>query len=128
MARYVEKMAELVSSRHQDGIVSYNNASLSVAGRMIEMMTGETYERGDRRARPRAGGPEDTLFFPNDIMTRRFVVGHRREKDGTVRVLRPWAMARSGNPWAAGPRPRRTRSGGPASTSTSVVPWTVASR
>jgi CubicO group peptidase (beta-lactamase class C family) len=39
-----------------------------------------------------------TFFFPNDVMTRRFVVGHRREADGTMKVLRPWAMPRSGNP------------------------------
>jgi CubicO group peptidase (beta-lactamase class C family) len=43
-------------------------------------------------------GLADTLYFPNDVMTRRFAVGHRREKDGSIKVLRPWAMARSGNP------------------------------
>ena len=42
-------------------------------------------------------GLSETLFFPNDIMSRRFVVGHRREPDGSIRILRPWAMPRSGN-------------------------------
>ena len=98
IARYVEHMAELRQLAPPGRIVSYNNASLSLAGRVIEQVTGLTYERAITELVLDPVGLKDTLFFPNDIMTRRFVVGHRREEDGTVRVLRPWAMARSGNP------------------------------
>ena len=98
VARYVEHMAELRQLAPPGRIVSYNNASLSLAGRVIEKVTGQTYERAISELVLGPVGLSDTLFFPNDIMTRRFVVGHRREEDGTVRVLRPWAMARSGNP------------------------------
>src|SRR5438445_433320 len=41
---------------------------------------------------------EHTFFFPNDVMTRRFVVGHRQDPDGTIKVARPWALSRAGAP------------------------------
>ena len=44
-------------------------------------------------------GLENSFFFPNDVMTRRFVVGHtRNEADGVIKVARPWALARAGAP------------------------------
>ena len=98
VARYVEHMADLPQISPPGFVVSYNNASLSLAGRIIEKVTGKPYERAVTELVLEPIGLRDTLFFPNDIMTRRFVVGHRTEQDGTTRVLRPWAMARSGNP------------------------------
>ena len=98
LARYVEQMSELQQISPPGFIVSYNNAALSLAGRIIEKVTGQVYERAIKELVLDPVGLESTLFFPNDVMTRRFVVGHRREPDGTIKVLRPWAMARSGNP------------------------------
>jgi CubicO group peptidase (beta-lactamase class C family) len=97
LTHYVERMAELQQLTPPGFIVSYNNASLSLAGRIIEKVTGKTYERAVKELVLDPIGLGMTMFFPNDIMSRRFVVGHRREEDGTIRVLRPWAMARSGN-------------------------------
>jgi CubicO group peptidase (beta-lactamase class C family) len=98
VARYVEHMADLPQITPPGFVVSYNNASLSLAGRVIEKVTATTYERAVAELVLEPIGLRETLFSPNDIMTRRFVVGHRREEDGTVKVLRPWAMARAGNP------------------------------
>jgi len=97
LARFVERMATLQQLTPPGFIVSYNNASLSLAGRIIEKVTGSTYERAIKDLVLDPVGLNETLFFPNDIMSRRFVVGHRRETDGRIRVLRPWAMPRSGN-------------------------------
>jgi CubicO group peptidase (beta-lactamase class C family) len=97
LARFLERMAILQQLTPPGFIVSYNNASLSLAGRIIEKVTGSTYERAIKDLVLDPVGLHETLFFPNDIMSRRFVVGHRRETDGRVRVLRPWAMPRSGN-------------------------------
>jgi CubicO group peptidase (beta-lactamase class C family) len=98
IAKYVEHMAELQQVTPPGFIVSYNNASLTLAGRVIEKVTGMTYERAIKELVLDPVGLSMTMFFPNEVMTHRFVVGHRREEDGTVRVLRPWAMPRSGNP------------------------------
>ena len=98
LARFVERMAILQQLTPPGFIVSYNNAALSLAGRIIEKVTGSSYERAVKELVLDPVGLSETLFFPNDIMSRRFVVGHRRETDGSIRILRPWAMPRSGNP------------------------------
>ncbi len=97
LARYVERMVSLQQLTPPGFIASYNNASLSLAGRIIEKVTDLVYERAIKELVLDPVGLKMTMFFPNDVMTRRFVVGHRRETDGTIRVLRPWAMPRSGN-------------------------------
>ena len=43
-------------------------------------------------------GLDHCFFFPNEIMTRRFVVGHNQHADGSITVTRPWALARSASP------------------------------
>ena len=43
-------------------------------------------------------GLAHTYFFMNEIMTRRFAVGHRQDPDGTIKVARPWALPRGGAP------------------------------
>jgi len=98
LARYVERMATLHQITPPGAMVAYNNAALALAGRIIEKVTGSTYERVIQELVLDPVSLGMTFFFPNDVMTRRFAVGHRIESDGTVRVLRPWAMPRSGNP------------------------------
>jgi CubicO group peptidase (beta-lactamase class C family) len=112
LAKYVERMVGLQQITPPGSIVSYNNAALSLAGRIIEKVTGSIYERAMRELVLDPVGLQMTFFFPNEVMTRRFVVGHRREEDGTLRVLRPWTMARSGNPM-----------GGMAATAPDQVRW-----
>jgi hypothetical protein len=43
-------------------------------------------------------GLDNTWYFPNDVITRRFAVGHAENKEGTAEVRRPWAMSRAGAP------------------------------
>ena len=98
LEKYVALMADIEQVSPLGSTVSYNNAALSVAGRIIEKVTGTTYEQaiGDLLLEPL--GMTSTYFFPNDVMTRRFVVGHNREEDGTIKVARPWAMPRGNAP------------------------------
>jgi CubicO group peptidase (beta-lactamase class C family) len=98
LARYVERMAGLHQEFPPGAAVSYNNASLSLAGRVIEKITGEVFERalGELVLEPLA--MDHTFFFPVDVMTRRFSVGHHRDEDGGTTVVRPWAIPRSSNP------------------------------
>lgn len=98
LARYVLAMARLDQTNRPGLVVSYNNASLSLAGRIIEKVTGSTFEEAVAELVLRPLGLKNTYFFPNDIMTRRFAVGHNRDEEGKVTVARPWALPRSGNP------------------------------
>jgi len=98
LARYVERMASLEQSRPPGEAVSYNNASLSLAGRIIEKLTGATFEKALHDLVLEPLGMDHTFFFPNDVMTRRFAVGHNRHDDGRTTVARPWALPRGNNP------------------------------
>ena len=100
LAKYVELMADIDQVTPLGTAVSYNNASLSLAGHVIATLTGKTYERAMQELLLEPLGMKDTWFFPNDVMTRRFAVGHNKMPDGTVKVARPWALNRGG--WPAG--------------------------
>ena len=98
LARYVDNMANLEQVTPVGEGFSYNNASLSLAGRLIELVTGETYEAAMKRLVFEPLGLDHCFFFPTDIMTRRFVVGHNLHPDGKTTVARPWAMPRGNAP------------------------------
>jgi CubicO group peptidase (beta-lactamase class C family) len=100
LTKYVESMAEIDQVSPLGTTVSYNNASLSVAGLIIAKVTGQTYEAAIKELIFEPLGLQSSYFFPNEIMTRRFAVGHTQHPDGTITVARPWALPRSN--WPAG--------------------------
>src|SRR5213075_888226 len=71
--KYVAKMVKLEQVTPLGETVSYNNAALSVAGRIIEKITGQTYKQAIRELLLEPLDMDQTLFFCNEIMTRRFV-------------------------------------------------------
>lgn len=97
VARYLSHMVDLPQLTPLDTIFHYNNAGFAVAGRLIEVVTGKPYERALSDLILTPLGLSNTLIFPNDVMTRRFVVGHEGA-EGEPTVARPWAVARSANP------------------------------
>ena len=74
---------------------SYNNAGFYVAGRVLEVVAGEAYEQLVQRLLLEPLGLKDSLFFADDVMTRRFAVGHHRLDDGPPTVARPWSIGRA---------------------------------
>jgi CubicO group peptidase (beta-lactamase class C family) len=75
---------------------SYNNAGFYVAGRLIEVLTGQQYESviASRILQPL--GMEKTFFFPEDVFTHKTALGHVPSLDG-LKVARPWGLIRSAN-------------------------------
>ena len=111
---FVAGMAKLAQTTPLGATVSYNNASLSLAGRVIEKVTGKSYEDALRELVLAPLGLDDTLFIVRDvgdIITRRFSVGHTFA-DGEQKVSKPWALPRSGTP-----------AGGMASTLRDQLAW-----
>ena len=95
LARYVAEMAGLPQVVPAGAVWSYNNAGFGLAGRIIEVVTGQPYEAVAQAMVLNPLGMDNSYFFPADVISRRFAVGHRvDEKDGVV-VERPWALARS---------------------------------
>ncbi|MFF3017173.1 serine hydrolase domain-containing protein [Streptomyces sp. NPDC057939] len=77
---------------------SYSQAGYNLAGRIIENVTGLTYERAVDRLVLEPLALRDTLFATGDVMTRRFAVGHELDADGAAGVTRPWKGTRGNNP------------------------------
>lgn len=95
LARYVAEMAGLPQVVPAGAVWSYNNAGFGLAGRVIEVVTGRPYEAVAQTMVLDPLGMDNSYFFPADVISRRFVVGHRvDEKEGIV-IERPWALARS---------------------------------
>ncbi|MBV8959353.1 MAG: beta-lactamase family protein [Actinobacteria bacterium] len=96
--KYVAKIADVEQVTPLGSVVSYNNASLSVAGQIIARTQGTTYEQALKDLLFDPLGLDHTFFFMTDIMTRRFAAGHRQDPDGSIHVARPWALPRGNAP------------------------------
>jgi CubicO group peptidase (beta-lactamase class C family) len=98
LASYVEKMAELKLIGPPGGRASYSQAGYNLAGRIIEKVTGWTFERAVASLVLEPLGLRHSFFARDDIMTRRFAVGHNRDQDGTLSIARLWRRWRGENP------------------------------
>jgi len=100
LARFVASMADLPQIAPLGEHFSYNNGAVCLAGRVIEAVTGQTYEAAVGELVLKPLGLEQISFFPEEIMTEAFTVGHGAPQDnpaGEPVVLEPWALPRSVN-------------------------------
>ena len=102
LASYVAKMAgsELIAPPGMRA--SYSQVGYNLAGRIIEKVTGLTYERAIASLLFEPLGMSRSSFATGDVMTRRFAVGHNLTEDGTLAVARQWKDTRANNPGGGG--------------------------
>jgi CubicO group peptidase (beta-lactamase class C family) len=98
LAAYVAMMARLDLVAPPGERASYSQAGYNLAGRIIEKVTGWTFERAVASLLFEPLGLQHSFFARDDIMTRRFAVGHNRDQDGTLQVARLWRRWRGENP------------------------------
>jgi CubicO group peptidase (beta-lactamase class C family) len=96
--RFVSALPDLEQEFPPGTAMSYNNASLSVAGRIIEVVTGQRFDLAMKDLLLTPLGLVYTFSAPDDAMTRRFAVGHVPGSDGAPTVARPWSMPRGSMP------------------------------
>ncbi len=97
LANYVANMASLDQLAPLGTVWSYNNSGFSLAGYIIETVTGRSYQAALKEL---VLGPLDlnhSYFDPGDVMTHRFVVGHNAGDEG-AEVARPWPLPRAAYP------------------------------
>lgn len=92
-AKYVDGMADFQQLAPLSQHFSYNNAGFCVAGRIIEALTGASYETAIQELIFAPLGMARSFFFPQQAMLHRFAVGHQ----AGGRVLSPWAIPRGMN-------------------------------
>ncbi|MEO6608729.1 MAG: serine hydrolase domain-containing protein [Aestuariivirga sp.] len=100
LAREVAKLAESKLIAPPGARASYSQAGYDLAGRIIEKVTGQTYERAIASLLLHPLGMLHSFFARDEVMTRRFSVGHNLDFDGKIQVARPWRHWRSDNPGA----------------------------
>jgi CubicO group peptidase (beta-lactamase class C family) len=76
---------------------SYNNAGYYLAGRAIELITGQSFEAAFAELVLKPLGLQQSHFFAEDVMVHRFAVGHI-QRDGGPEVAVPWPIGRAAHP------------------------------
>lgn len=94
LARIVKDMAALEQLAPIGTVWSYNNSGFYVAGRIVERVTGNSYEAALQELVLDPLGLKESFIFPQDVMTQRFAVGHGVTPRG-AQVARPWALPRA---------------------------------
>ncbi len=97
LARIVGGMATLPQQTPLGALWSYNNSGYYLAGRVIEVITGKSYEAAVEELVRIPLGMTMSLFGAWNVITHRVAVGHY-VRDGNPEVAHPWALSRSAHP------------------------------
>ncbi len=98
LERYVAHLAELDLIASPGERTSYSQAGFNLAGRIIEKVTGQTFEHAVASLVFKPLELSHSFYARDDMMTRRFVVGHNRGDDGKLSIGRLWRRPRGDNP------------------------------
>jgi CubicO group peptidase (beta-lactamase class C family) len=94
VAIYVDRMEELPQQTPVGELWAYNNAGFALAGRIVELVTGTRFEDAVKELVFEPLELDSTTFWPWEVMTERFAVGHVGVGD-ELQVARPWPVGRS---------------------------------
>ncbi|WP_433523925.1 serine hydrolase domain-containing protein [Nocardia pseudovaccinii] len=98
LARHAAELAATPLIAEPGGRASYSQAGFNLAGRIVENVTGLTFEQAVFSLLFEPIGLAHSCYAVNDVMTRRFAVGHNADADGKFAVARQWKDNRSNNP------------------------------
>ena len=90
LATFVAKLEALPLIGEPGARASYSQAGYNLLGRVIEKVTGQSYEQFVAEQVLTPLGLADTVFDLDDVMTRKFAVGHNRDADGVLHTATPW--------------------------------------
>jgi CubicO group peptidase (beta-lactamase class C family) len=97
LARMVAAVGELPQVTPLSEIWSYNNAGFYIAGRVVEVVSGKSFEAAIRELVLEPLALTMSFFFADEVITHRFAVGHFIEDDEAT-VARPWPVGRAAHP------------------------------
>lgn len=98
LTRYVSRLDEVDQVARPGTRASYSQAGFNMAGRILEKVTERSYEQAVASLLFEPLGLAHSHFDRDDIMTRRFCVGHNLGQDDRLHVARLWRRARGDNP------------------------------
>jgi CubicO group peptidase (beta-lactamase class C family) len=98
LQRYVATIAGLGQIHEVDESYSFCNTGFGVAGRLVEEVTGENFDRALRRHLSRPLGCAHTLTLPQHLLLHRIAAGHMQSPgQAPVRQSR-WTLTRANGP------------------------------
>jgi CubicO group peptidase (beta-lactamase class C family) len=98
LARYVARLPGLELIGPPGARASYSQAGFNLLGRVIEKVTGLTYERAVASLLFEPLGLAHSFYLASDVLSRRFAVGHNPNEDGALTVARLRKRWRGDNP------------------------------
>ncbi len=98
LARYVATLAALRQIHPTDEAYSFCNTGFGVAGRLLEVATGEHFDRVLRRRLARPLGCASTITLPQHALLQRVAAGHLHVPGETARRQARWSLTRSNGP------------------------------
>lgn len=96
LARWTAHLADFPQRARLGELFCYSG-DFQLTGRVIEVLTGKTYEDAMRELVLEPLGMTRSCFFATDAITFRVAAGHD-VKEGRPEVARPWQETRSGHP------------------------------
>jgi CubicO group peptidase (beta-lactamase class C family) len=91
---FIASITDLMQVAPPGAAWSYNNAGFSIAGRIIEVVTGQSINRAMRDLVFQPLGLEHAGTTPGDFIVQRFAAGHTT-RNGTATLQRPFAPSTS---------------------------------
>jgi len=99
LAQFVARLADFEQLAAPGTRTSYSQVGYNLAGRIIEKVTGLTFERAVASLILEPLGLSDTRYAMTDIMARPSVaMGHNADENGQYAVARQWKDNRANNP------------------------------
>jgi CubicO group peptidase (beta-lactamase class C family) len=100
LARYVDGCADLPQIADPGTIWSYSNSSYSILGRIVEVLSGKTFEDVLRERLFVPLGLEHSVSFADEAIVHPTAVGHEPDPDDESRriVATPWGLGRAFGP------------------------------
>lgn len=97
LAEFVARMSELEQIGAPGGRPSYSQAAFSIVARIIEKVTGLTFERAVETLVLEPLGLDNTFYALDDVMARDPAFGHNADENGELVVSRTWKDNRANN-------------------------------
>ncbi|TYB41246.1 serine hydrolase [Actinomadura chibensis] len=96
--KYTAELAEVARNHPLGATWSYCNAGFTLAGRVVEKLTGRTWDRALRERIIEPLGLEHTVTLPEEALLHRAAVGHVVDGDAEPVRAGTWALPRSLGP------------------------------
>ncbi|MFD5226072.1 serine hydrolase domain-containing protein [Microbacterium sp. NPDC058342] len=92
--KYIALLVEQTQNHPLGATWSYCNAGFVLAGRVIEVLTGQTWDAAMKERLYDPLGLTDTVTLPEDAILRPVAVGHVDGPDGELQVAPAWMLPR----------------------------------